>query len=191
MSPLDPWTKVIKTTLQTTLSICIPNLKWFRSELTFYFCACGLRNETHLKVEALWKFDLKYNLICPYPNMNKWMNKLSSEILRNCLRIYMFNGLVVLSVNFVRLLKVQISTLDESALDVTKIYIYIYIYIYIFYYFWAMSYRKKVGLSGIRNLDLVLTLHTLYIYIKSILLLLLCQLGIIEAFHQFKIKNRI
>ena len=38
----------------------------------------------------------------------------------------MFNGLVVLSVNFVRLLKVQISTLDESALDVTKIYIYIY-----------------------------------------------------------------
>ena len=36
----------------------------------------------------------------------------------------MFNGLVVLSVNFVRLLKVQISTLDESALDVTKIYIY-------------------------------------------------------------------
>ena len=33
----------------------------------------------------------------------------------------MFNGLVVLSVNFVRLLKVQISTLDESALDVTKI----------------------------------------------------------------------
>ena len=41
----------------------------------------------------------------------------------------MFNGLVVLSVNIVRLLKVQISTLDESALDVTKIYIYIYIYI--------------------------------------------------------------
>ena len=40
----------------------------------------------------------------------------------------MFNGLVVLSVNFVRLLKVQISTLDESALDVTQIYIYIYIY---------------------------------------------------------------
>ena len=75
----------------------------------------------HLKVEALWKFDLKYNVICPYPNMNKWMNKLSSEILRNCLRIYMFNGLVVLSVNFVRLLKVQISTLDESALDVTQI----------------------------------------------------------------------
>ena len=46
----------------------------------------------------------------------------------------MFNGLVVLSVNFVRLLKVQISTLDESALDVTKIYIYIYIYICIYIY---------------------------------------------------------
>ena len=75
----------------------------------FFFCACGLRNETFSKVKGFWKFDTKYNLICPYLDMNKWMGKLSPEILRNFVKIYVFHELVIVSANFLRLLRFELA----------------------------------------------------------------------------------